>query len=54
LGEEQVVKSIANAAKSARWADKQKALRLKRVGTLVQTMQVKGLSAEEIVAQLTR
>jgi hypothetical protein len=54
LSEERVAKSIGNAAKSARWFDKQRQTRLKRVGGMVQAMKAKGLSAEEIVAQLTR
>jgi hypothetical protein len=54
LGEERVAKSIGNAAKSARWAEKQRTARLKRVGSLVQAMQAKGLTPEEIIAQLTR
>jgi hypothetical protein len=54
IGEERVVKSIGNAVKSARWADKQKAFRFKRVGSLVAQLKEKGLSGKEIVAQLTR
>jgi hypothetical protein len=53
LGEDAVVKSITTAAKSCRWADKQRQNRLKRVGTIVQTLKEKGLSADEIVARLT-
>jgi hypothetical protein len=54
LGEERVAKSIGNAAKSARWADKQRQARRQRVGKLVQGMQEKGLTPEQIVAELTR
>jgi len=54
LGEERVAKSIGNAAKSARWFDKQRSARLKKVGTFIQSLQAKGLSAEEILSQLTR
>jgi hypothetical protein len=53
LGEERVVKSIGNAAKSCRWFDKQRAVRLKRVGSIVARLKAKGLTAEEIVAKLT-
>lgn len=54
LGEEQVAKSIANAAKSARWFDKQRQNRVRRVGGLVASMKAKGLSDSEIVAALTK
>lgn len=53
-GEEKVAKSIRNAAKSARWVDKQNATRVKRVGNIVKSLQAKGLTPEEIVAQLTK
>jgi hypothetical protein len=52
-GEDSAAKSIATAAKSCRWADKQRANRVRRVGNVVASLQSKGLSAEEIVARLT-
>jgi hypothetical protein len=54
IGEDRVAKSIGNAVRSARAADKQKAVRFKRVGSLVTQLKAKGLSDKEIVAQLTR
>jgi hypothetical protein len=53
LGEDRVAKSIGNAVKSARAADKQRTAKVKRVGSLISTMKSKGLSDAEIVAQLT-
>ena len=53
LGEERVAKQIGYSIKSARWADKQRAGRIKRVGGLVEQMKAKGLSDAEIVARLT-
>jgi hypothetical protein len=53
LGEDGVAKSIGGAAKSARWADKQRVARLKLMGNLVEVLKAKGLSAEEILAHLS-
>lgn len=54
LGEDNVSAAIGRAAKSARWFDKQRANRRKRVGSLVTSMKAKGLSDAEIVAALTK
>ena len=53
LQEERVVAICKRAAKSARWSDKLRAARLKRVGGIVAGMKAKGLSDSEIVARLT-
>jgi outer membrane murein-binding lipoprotein Lpp len=53
MGEDRAAKSITNAAKSARWSDKQRAVRVKRVGSIVSAMQAKGLTPEQIVSRLT-
>lgn len=53
LEEARVAKSIGFSIKSARWADKQRAVRVKRVGNIVQSLKAKGLTAEQIVARLT-
>jgi hypothetical protein len=53
-GEERTAKSIRNAAKSARWSEKQRAARLKRIGSTITAMQAKGMSADEIVTALTK
>ena len=53
IGEDQVAKAIGNAAKSARWFDKQRQNRVKRVGSLVTTLKAKGLSDSEIIARLS-
>jgi hypothetical protein len=53
-GEEKVARSIGYSVKSARFALKQKAVRVKRVGSLIEGLKAKGLSAEQIVAELTR
>ena len=49
LGEEPLHKSITAAAKRARNADKRRAVRVKKFGTLIQQLKAKGLSAEEII-----
>jgi hypothetical protein len=54
MGEDRLAKTIANAAKSARHYDKQNGARRQKVGKLVMALQAKGLSAEEIVAALTK
>lgn len=54
LGEPTVVKCIGYGIKSARWADKQRRARQRRVGALVAKMQADGLTPDEIVARLTR
>ena len=43
--------SIGYSVKSAKWAIKQRA---KRVGDLVTAMKARGLTSEQIVAELTR
>jgi hypothetical protein len=53
LGEERVAKSIGYSVKSARFADKQRSLRIRRVGGMVERMQAQGLTADQIVARLT-
>jgi hypothetical protein len=53
MEEERPAKSIRNAVKSCRWADKQHAVRVKRVGNIVAGLQAKGLTPEQIVARLT-
>ena len=42
LGEERVARSIANAAKSARSAIKQRAVRFKRVGSIIEGPERRG------------
>jgi hypothetical protein len=54
LGEERVAKSIGYAAKSVRYANKQRAMRFKKVGSIIEGLKAKGLSDAEIVAQLTK
>ena len=52
-GAERVVKSIGYSVKSAKWAIQQRATRAKRVGSLVTAMKARGLTVEQIVAELT-
>jgi hypothetical protein len=54
LGEERVAQLVSRAAKSARHTDKQREARFKKVGSIVEALKAKGLSAEEIIAALTR
>jgi hypothetical protein len=53
IGEDRVSKSIANAVKSCQWAEKQRGVRLKKVGGIVASLKSKGFTAEQIVARLT-
>ena len=53
LGEDRLAKRIGNAAKGARSAAKQRTARLSKLGGLVEALKAKGLTAEQIVAQLT-
>jgi hypothetical protein len=54
LGEERAVKAITKAAKSVRAANKQRAARFKKVGSIVDSLKAKGLTDAQIVAELTR
>lgn len=54
LGEEKLADRLSRTAKSTRFTERQAQLRRKRVGGLVAKMQAKGLTAEQIVAQLSR
>src|SRR5262249_31550849 len=54
LGEETVAKKIGRAANSARHALKAGAARRRRVGKVVEQLQKQGLTAEQIVAELTK
>ena len=53
-GEERTMKAIQNASRSARASLKQRAVRRERAGKLIETLQARGLSAEQIIAELTR
>jgi hypothetical protein len=54
LGADKAAKTILNAAKRCRWADKQHETRRQKVGKLVVAMKEKGMSPEEIVKELSR
>jgi hypothetical protein len=54
LGEPNLQQRIVDAAKAARWADKVGAKRKARMGNLVAALQAKGLTPEQILAQLTQ
>jgi hypothetical protein len=54
LGEDRPAKAITKAAKSCRSAMQQRAARFKKVGSLVANLKAKGMTAEQIVAELTR
>ena len=54
LGEDRPAKAVTKAVKSCRSAMQQRAIRFKKVGNLVANLKAKGLTAEQIVAELTR
>lgn len=53
LGESRPAKQLGYAIKSVRWADKCRAVRVKRVGSMIAALKAQGLTAEEIVSRLS-